>query len=653
MMHTTTHKLSIVESPSENVNDIKNQSGAIIFTDNGSMYYDSVTSIRHRIDNGRNIATPQSFGAKADWDNSIPPWGLKYGDTSTDDSDAFQAAVDSGNSVYVPEGNYKLNNPITITKDNTHITIDGTIATSAYNGFIIRASNVTIDGNGTILFYGKKYDTDESIRGSAIVIESGTSSEGTAINIYGTTITVNIKRIIRYTMYDYVYYDKYNNSTYYSKDYDCIAIQIRSVNTNATTAGIWPVTINSTISNFRTGISIRNSDLRVKLTEDKYVENWCNGLEFNGTFEYCLCTIDNERATGSHIHGSAQPYWVSNSKRNKYDTVPLIRIYSYTFIDMHLWDLHTMPNTVGLECTGIGNIIGCMELSPKRLNIAKPGHNTILDTYSKVQSEMLLSSSYNTSQLRQCDNILQNAIYSSNIHCSYDDTNYNDTWTWGWTPKNFNYMWLDTPSDTAICRAANNGDLLDVKVTIRFDTPVSMKAFAVCGEILPDEIKFVFYSKNKDSSGNALTAEMTQHANIKNEDGIVWGNWDKNKRGILSYAIWQWQWDLVSQNKLMWGSGWNDATISGVDIHFISYETDNVATQTTIAKITSIYAMTGEPTYICKNGGTVKGELKVPTPSTSSDSNVVANKSYVDNEITKLKNTITELQTKLNNLSQQ
>ncbi len=645
MLHNTSSKLTVIESHSEDISKINTDRGSIIFTENGGMYYSNTNGVRRRIDDNRIVSTPQLFGAKADWDPLIAPDVVKSGDTSTDDSQAFQSAINSGKHVYIPCGNYKLSKPVIIDQDNTHITIDGTIAISAFEGFIIHASDVTLDGNGTIMFYGRKTSDDIGIRGSAIVIESTYNNK--LINVMRTTIGVRLEKPSQYPSYDYINYSKYDNVEYQKNEYDCIAVQVRSNNTSSEPAGIFPVVVNSTINNFRTGIAIRKSDLHCFDSDGNYTKNWCTGLEFNGTIENCLCAIDNEIAGGSHIRGAIQPPPIKDAKkRNTYNSPPLVRIPEYTFIDSKLWDLHIMANRYALEITGEGSIVACTTLQSKYINRPRYDSNIhLINKNADPYSVMQISSCYNSHYFTQYDNILENAIYNSTIHCSFygergidkEDSGYGIKWCWGGDGSGgitFKNMFLSKPIETDFYRMAKNTDEINIKVSISFDTPQSLKGLAVCGDFLPDEIKFVFYSKNTDSNGNPLTAEIIRYANHTDETGNIVGDYDKNLRGALSYATWEWDWYIATENPLMWGNLRNVATITKVDIHLINYQvTEAVNYKTLIGKISSIFAMTGESTYITKNGGVISGELSVPTPTAQSSNQAVVNKEYMNTVI--------------------
>lgn len=656
MLDNLSGRLTVIESFSENVSEIENQSGSLIVTENGEMYYDNTSKNRCRIDDGRNISTPYMFGAKADWDFNIAP--DRDGDKSSDDSIAFQNAINSGKSVYVPSGSYKLSKSIMISKDNTHITIDGVVAISAYEGFIIRASNVTIDGNGMILFYGRKSLDDTAIRGSAIVVESYSETDR-VIDIMHTMINVRLKRPSGYLIYDYVNYPQYTDNKYLGNEYDCIAIQVRSNNNTSEDAGIFPIIVNSAINNFRTAITIRKSDL-YKNIDNVLVKNWCSGLEFNGTIENCLCAIDNETAEGSHIRGAIQPPPIKDEeKRNTYNSPPLVRIPGYTFIDSKLWDLHIMANRYALEIVGDGSIVACTTLQSQYINRPRYGNNVyIINKNADPYSIMQISSYFNSHYFYQYNNILENVVYNPNVHCNFYGENiedkeasgYTTKWQWGGDGSGgitFKNMFSNVLSGSDFYRKAKNADKIDIKVSIRFDEPQSLKGFAVLGDLLPDEIKFIFYSKNTDSDGNPLVAEITRYANHVDENGNIVGDYDKNLRGGLQYATWEWDWYIASKNPKMWGEYRNTATITGVDIHFITYEISQpVTSMTLIGKISQVFAMTGTPTYLTKNGGNIDGEVSIPTSiiQNSTNKEVLVNKEYVDSLISELQNKINELQ---------
>lgn len=621
------------------------------------------------------FVTPEMFGAIADWewadgaeniDGKFPDrtdGNYRYNpDMSTDNTEAFQKAIDSGKTVYVPTGNYKLSNTIYITKPHTHLIIDGNVATSAYIGIVIKTSDVRISGNGAFWFYGRRNKTDIVDDDGNIIEPMDTRICGTAICINGFNVKpdgegntmrivldLRLKRPPQHGIYDdYEYYtDGYpeDRLNWGDDDHDCIAVRVISSNTDTNNdSGAYPITVNSTISCFKTGIAIRHRDF----TYNGVTNGWSTGFEFNGSIENCDVAMDIERAGGSHFRGSVQPKFpnknLDNRKKYIHTYKPLVTISSSNYFDTMLWDMHEMINSYGLVVNGDHNHIA-RYIAPKYI---KCGIYRLGNTFSGFNPypTIQLTSPYQINGFYQYKNILENAMYSNDITIT---ESLNGMHHVGGT--SMNNMFTSAPRTVSMYKTIDTQDV-SATFSISFSEAIPLRGLAVTGEILPSKIIFKFYSKtgeiNDDGTPVMLSREIEQVCctktkksdtsyKIENDGDYCWNN------GGSSSAYWQWTWENVSMDDGFWGKSWTDATIDRVDITFISSSDITIpegSTNIVVAKIEQIFAMTSETTYITRNGGNVNGELNVPTPKKSTQ---VVNKEYVDSLVKSLQDEINSL----------
>jgi hypothetical protein len=110
---------------------------------------ESVPMVQNGVTKKASVAALSSFV-------NVKSYGA-IGDGVNDDTAAIQAAVNASDSVWVPEGTYKVTSSVTVNKAMT-ICVNGTIQTTRYEFqpnpptiFLVTADNVTIEGSGTLL----------------------------------------------------------------------------------------------------------------------------------------------------------------------------------------------------------------------------------------------------------------------------------------------------------------------------------------------------------------------------------------------------------------------------------------------------------------------------------------------------------------------